>query len=153
MNKVLIDNWNSLIKPEDVIYHMGDVSFKPDKFVDKLNGKIILIYGNHDKKKFNYLYSEVKQTQELKIAEFKCLLTHIPIDPQIQYKKGMCPDFSILKKYDYIIHGHNHAEQHNCVSGKHVNVGVDAWDMKPIHIDELAKFLRKVKFKKHIQLL
>lgn len=143
MDRVLINNWNSLIKPEDKVYHLGDVSFISDKYVDKLNGQITLICGNHDKKRFNYLFSEVKETIEMKIDKFKCLLTHRPIIEDGIYKKGEGPNFSLLRKFDFIICGHVHEKWK--FNGKNVNVGVDVWDMKPIHINELARFLRRLR--------
>jgi calcineurin-like phosphoesterase family protein len=142
MNKTLINNWNNVIKPNDIVYHLGDVSFKPNKFVDKLNGEIILIYGNHDKRCYNDLFHEVKQTHEMKIAEFKCLLTHVPLIDNGFYKKNRLPSLSLADKYQYIICGHVHENWK--VNGKNINVGVDVWDMKPVHINELARFLRSL---------
>jgi calcineurin-like phosphoesterase family protein len=146
MDEVLINNWNSLIKPEDTVYHLGDVSFRPDNYVEKLNGKIILIYGNHDHPKYNPLYSEVKQTHEIKIKEFRCLMTHVPLIDDGFYKKGKWPNLNLKRKYKYILCGHIHEKWR--VREKNINVGVDVWDMKPIHIDELAMFLRKIKIEK-----
>ena len=55
MNKVMTERWNSLVKPGDTVYHLGDLCFHnkihPKDLIKKLNGKIILIKGNHDKKK------------------------------------------------------------------------------------------------------
>ena len=55
MNNALIKNWNDLVGKDDIVYHLGDFSFGKDKktnipdLVSKLNGKIHLILGNHDK--------------------------------------------------------------------------------------------------------
>jgi calcineurin-like phosphoesterase family protein len=46
-------NWNRLIKPEDMVIHLGDVAFSfvnLKKFLDGLNGVKILVCGNHDSK-------------------------------------------------------------------------------------------------------
>ena len=52
MNEMLIQNWNALIKPEDKVYHLGDVIMgsKSDfgKILSRLNGKKRLVLGNHD---------------------------------------------------------------------------------------------------------
>ncbi len=53
MNKVLVNNWNSVVSENDIVFHLGDFAFaqksKWKKFCDKLNGKKYLILGNHDK--------------------------------------------------------------------------------------------------------
>ena len=53
MNEVMIKNWNSVVKPEDTIYHLGDFALTSAKrceyFINRLNGYKILILGNHDK--------------------------------------------------------------------------------------------------------
>jgi calcineurin-like phosphoesterase family protein len=47
----LIDNWNSSVKPDDVVLHLGDFAFKMIQDVQHLlNGRKILILGNHDRK-------------------------------------------------------------------------------------------------------
>jgi calcineurin-like phosphoesterase family protein len=44
MNKTLINNWNSKVTKEDVVFHLGDFCFGPYKeFERKLNGKIVYI--------------------------------------------------------------------------------------------------------------
>lgn len=52
MNETLIKNWNSVVKSEDIVFHLGDFMFgNVNRFWDfrsRLNGKIYLIHGNHD---------------------------------------------------------------------------------------------------------
>lgn len=52
MNEQMIYNWNSVIKPEDKVYHLGDVYFgsqpEADAILSRLMGKKRLIVGNHD---------------------------------------------------------------------------------------------------------
>ena len=143
MNNILTENWNALVKPEDKVYYLGDFSFEGDKYRKYLNGSISLVRGNHDKRRCDYVFDEVVSSMELKIGEFNCFLTHIPIELDRIYKKGTQPDFSLLDRYDYIIHAHIH--QVHVVSGKNINIGIDAWNYRPINIKDLEKFLRKVK--------
>jgi len=50
-NELLIKAWNMTVKPDDIVIHLGDFSWKsPQKFVNRLNGRKILILGNHDRK-------------------------------------------------------------------------------------------------------
>lgn len=60
MNSVMIENWNNIVREDDVVWHLGDFSFgKKDNVKDilpKLNGKINLIVGNHDKQNIHFYY-------------------------------------------------------------------------------------------------
>lgn len=51
MNEILIENFNSLVKKNDTVYILGDISMKADVALDylpKLNGNKIILIGNHD---------------------------------------------------------------------------------------------------------
>jgi len=56
MNEWLINAWNARVNPKDIVYHLGDLMFTPNKggeeimrnLISRLNGEIRLIIGNHD---------------------------------------------------------------------------------------------------------
>ncbi|GAG15408.1 unnamed protein product, partial [marine sediment metagenome] len=52
MNEGLIKNWNSVVETSDIVYHLGDFGFGSTpilrELLDRLNGNVILIKGNHD---------------------------------------------------------------------------------------------------------
>lgn len=52
MDAQLIERWNACVKEGDTVYHLGDFTWykgaQAEAVRDKLNGKIILILGNHD---------------------------------------------------------------------------------------------------------
>ena len=51
MNEVMIANWNHVIGKDDSVFHLGDFCLggaaEWTKILDRLNGKIYLIMGNH----------------------------------------------------------------------------------------------------------
>lgn len=145
MDESMIADWNGVVKKDNWVIHLGDFSFNPDRYVNKLNGRIILVRGNHDNGKYDRLFEGVVDHMPLKIGEFNCFLTHKPMDINEQYKKGREPDLSVLDRYDYILCGHVHEKW--AVNGKNINVGVDIWK-KLITINELVRFLRRVKEEK-----
>ena len=54
MNAELVKRWNAKVKPGDIVYVLGDMIWKMQddqvhKLLNKLNGQIILIKGNHDR--------------------------------------------------------------------------------------------------------
>jgi calcineurin-like phosphoesterase family protein len=58
MNEKLVENWNSVVGPDDHVYHLGDFCFgnvekwnwclEGYPYPNRLNGHIHLILGNHD---------------------------------------------------------------------------------------------------------
>lgn len=56
MAKALVDNWNSVVGPNDKIFCLGDFSWWNDRhgtkrLINRLNGEIFIVPGNHDKPK------------------------------------------------------------------------------------------------------
>jgi calcineurin-like phosphoesterase family protein len=52
MEEEIVGKWNATVRPDDIVYHLGDFAFGPTELqkelYDKLNGNKILIRGNHD---------------------------------------------------------------------------------------------------------
>ena len=55
MNYEMIRRHNEVVKPDDIVYHLGDFCFggksKIRWFLEQLNGRFTLVLGNHDKGK------------------------------------------------------------------------------------------------------
>jgi calcineurin-like phosphoesterase family protein len=58
MDEALIRNWNSVVRPDDIVYHLGDFAFQLEQRADRwrsvfarLMGRKRLIIGNHDQRK------------------------------------------------------------------------------------------------------
>lgn len=54
MNQILIQNYNAVVHKNDTVYILGDISHhlpmeSANELIGKLNGKKILVKGNHDK--------------------------------------------------------------------------------------------------------
>ncbi len=54
-DEALIENWNNKVAKDDIVFHLGDISFSGTNYtnsiLERLNGNINLILGNHDKMK------------------------------------------------------------------------------------------------------
>lgn len=53
MNAALVEAWNSVVGPDDDVYHLGDFAYKARRadlaaIFDSLNGNKYLLKGNHD---------------------------------------------------------------------------------------------------------
>ena len=60
MNEGLIERWNEVVGENDTVIHLGDFSFgnrtKVESVFHRLNGKIDLVLGNHDRLKIGEYY-------------------------------------------------------------------------------------------------
>ena len=146
MNAALTDNWNSVVKDGDTVVHCGDFAHPrcrdASSYLSRLNGSIILVRGNHDKRDVCNQFMWVERMQ-VSVGEFKCVVNHRPFYPPELVKNDIYHDHEKMRDiadFDFVISGHVH-EKYRWV-GKSVNVGVDVNYFRPVHIDELEQKLR-----------
>lgn len=133
MNQCMMDNWVSVVKPNDTVIHCGDVLFGHDK-VDwleknfaKLPGKKRLVLGNHDNVKF--LAPFFKDIQ-LWIQMDRFIFTHTPLHPTTLAETHRFDAEDLLN-----LHGHIHSNP--SPEGPYKCVCVEQIDYTPINIEEL----------------
>lgn len=128
MDEYMIEKWNSVVKPEDIIYHLGDVTFDNKNFgsvFSRLNGKKRLVVGNHDDIKYlSRFFPKVNMWRLFK--EFGLLLTHVPIHESGLGRAGDNP-----------VNVHGHIHQNKSPTKQHFNVSVEAIDYTPISLEEI----------------
>ena len=135
MTEGMISRWNEKVKEEDLVYHLGDFAFlsksKLAEIVNRLNGKIILIQGNHDSNSIRSLFWESHKSLEVNVNGKTIHLSHYP-------KSHEC---------GLVLCGHVHEKWKVAdYSGiTNVNVGVDVWDYYPVSFEEIALFLENSK--------
>lgn len=86
MDNNLINNWNSVVKEDDIVFHLGDFAFGGstiwNNILSKLKGHIHLIIGNHDYKQFRQGYMSKFESVEYQkgviIEGRRIYLNHYP---------------------------------------------------------------------------
>jgi calcineurin-like phosphoesterase family protein len=170
--------WNNKVSPGDIVYVLGDVFFKiesPEKekeYLDSLNGKKILIKGNHDTNYslmrrcgFDEVYEEVK----IKIGKSMIIrMCHYPYRMSlykfiyynlrhsivkflglrikswgIRLKDYMRRPVRPLLKEEYLAHGHTHSKLKR--TKDMINCCVEARGYAPAHLNELIKDINDYK--------
>lgn len=141
MNEKIISCWNTIVQPNDIVYHLGDVFFGDTvegiNLVHKLNGKIRLAMGNHDtnaRLKELSLLSNIEDIQfgyRLKIEKSTFLLTHYP---------QLTGNYNNSKTYS--IHGHTHLPSH-FMEGYDLtfNVSCEAICCAPLNIESIKPLI------------
>lgn len=81
MNEALVERWNAKVGRHDTVYHLGDVIWRPNdnaKLLNRLNGSITLISGNHDNNQTKRLnrFKDVFDFREIKLDGTSITLLH-----------------------------------------------------------------------------
>jgi len=135
MNIKMIDNWNKTVRKDDIVIIAGDLGSGSYLFfnwlLNKLNGKKILIKGNHD---IIFRLRKLKKTNSIKIYKkikidiegIDILFTHRPQKKE----KGL---FSLN------IHGHYHKKllPKKFLKDYYYNVAVEHNMYKPVSLTEI----------------
>ncbi len=130
MDEKLVENWNSVVKDEDIVYHLGDVymGVSGRDALSKLKGRKRLILGNHDDGKDQFLHKSFQKIMVWRMfPEFGLLLTHVPVHYSTLGEDG--------KRILTNVHGHIH--QNKSPMGRYRNVSVEQINYTPINIEEL----------------
>ena len=86
MNEALVQRWNDVVKPGDIVYVLGDMFWCKARdaipVLQKLNGEKFLIKGNHDRMhgtKFNKQFVKITEYLEVEDNGRNIVLCHYPI--------------------------------------------------------------------------
>lgn len=143
MNKSLIDNWNDVVGPNDIVYHLGDFCLgridEFDSYFNKLNGKIILIEGNHDRNASRHkdrFYEYHVGYIEVNVDGWPIVLSHYAMKVWNNSHNG-----------SFHLYGHSHGTLPDDPLYCSMDVGVDCHNYKPIDINQIEQFMSKKSFK------
>ena len=153
MDTCIIERWNACVKPQDHIYHLGDVTMdrggrqQKDRFIaliKGLHGHKRLLLGNHDHFPIQtYLDAGFEKIYGTWLGIENIILSHIPIHPNSM--GGAIAN----------VHGHTHNNQEGrfspvCQIDKHsatiwkpyINISIEMIDYRPITLDEIQQRIR-----------
>lgn len=143
MNRTLIDNINARVNKTDTLYILGDIAHRTpvnevDALIAKLNGKKILIRGNHDKQYDPRLFEGIYDFLEVHYNGQSFSLMHYPMMSWPKSHHGSIH-----------LHGHMHNkpeynEAQRIYGVLRYDVGVDANWFYPVSIKEILEFMGKV---------
>lgn len=149
-NEILVKSINSLVKENDILYHLGDWSFGGHEnikiFRNRLNCKNIhLIFGNHDQhieprdSPYRGCFNSAQYVKQFslrlgtektgKYGKQGFFLSHYSHQVWNQHHHGVIHLF-----------GHSHGTIKGI--GKSMDVGVDTNNLYPYHLDEILDIMK-----------
>lgn len=136
----MVEAWNAVVKPEDHIWHLGDVTldrssadiWKLKRIMSQLNGHKRLVLGNHD-------HYDVRVYRDCGFEKVKgshrhadLVYSHIPLHPMSLSSTRILAN----------VHGHIHNQP--SPPGKYINVSVERINYQPIALEEVLNMARKL---------
>lgn len=136
MDRFMIEAWNERVKPQDSIYHLGDVTMLRDgpgvglmRYMSCLNGHKRLLLGNHDHFKMKHYMEWFEEIWGTWRIERRVILSHIPIHP-LSLPKG-------------VVNVHGHIHEQPSFGDKWVNVCVEQTGYAPIAWEDVMERAKK----------
>jgi calcineurin-like phosphoesterase family protein len=142
MHEDMVKWWNQKVGPQDEVFHLGDVSFgnaeATKAIMDRLNGRLRLVPGNHDKKPQRLIREGrddllLPPLYERTFGEQKVVMCHFPLVTWNRAAHGA-----------WMLHGHSHGtmDERNRQT-RRLDVGVDGIaKYVPLSLDEIADVMR-----------
>jgi calcineurin-like phosphoesterase family protein len=112
MDEFMIKAWNERVRPNDKVYHLGDVVINR-KFLHilgRLNGDKVLIRGNHDIFKLEDYTKYFRDIRGYHVMN-GMIFSHVPVHPES------------LARFGCNVHGHLHANRVMKIVGVDVKTG------------------------------
>lgn len=136
MNETIIENWNKRVRPGDTVYDLGDVLFGTSiaafEILKRLNGRHVLIKGNHDRaklKRYVEHFADVRSEVMVKSSKgVPILCSHRP---------------QILPHDELVFNVHGHLHHHIMRDPRYINVSVEHTNYAPVSWEELMIIIEK----------
>ena len=137
MNEQLIKRWNNVVSKHDKVFVLGDVSFankeETKKLVSQLNGKKILIMGNHDRGRSIdfWRYVGFDEVSKYPIILYEhVVMSHEP--PTY---------FNDATPYAYL-YGHVHStEAYKTITKDSACVCTERWNYTPVELSKVLELM------------
>lgn len=131
-NELMLKNWRELVKPDDIILHLGDIVLGSntlfDQLAPQLTGRKYLLRGNHDHKKIGWYrkrgFLSADGAAPTNYRGYQIHFSHFP-QPRI------------VKRDPMAINVHGHIHELNREHPRLINVCVEQTDYKPVWIKDV----------------
>lgn len=159
MNEEIIENWNSKVGDDDIVFYLGDLSFDKDgrktrEIVHRLNGEIHYILGNHDREK------DIRKLDRFKTVSDYMHLTVVDADGN-RGEQGIIMSHYPMLTWDkahhgnFMLHGHEHGSlmQNPAYDWyykfKVLDVGCNMHDYSPLSYQEIKDYMKDKEMVQH----
>ena len=146
-DEVVIEKWNTMIDNDDDVYVLGDLMLGDNEHglncLCQLNGKIHIIFGNHDTDTRKELYKTLPNVVEvcgwatlIKYHKYHFYLSHFPTNTGNLEKES-------LHQMTLNLFGHTHQKTNFYEDRPYMyHVGLDSHNCYPVYLDEVIEDMK-----------
>lgn len=142
MDNTIIHNWNSVVRPGDTVYHLGDFAVggpEADKYFFRLNGNILFCWGNHDNR------LKRLKTDKPQMCEH---VRHISVNGQRIFLSHYAHKvWEGSHKGTWHLYGHSHGTLPDDPHSLSFDIGVDCHAMMPLEFSQVRDIMLKKTYK------
>lgn len=152
MDEAIITNWNSVVKPNDIVFYAGDMCMRSPNYlkpiVDRLNGDIYVALGNHDRRR------ELEKLNRFKIIRDRLEINVLDNDGKEgrNYQHIVIDHYPLLvwnkhHRGSWLLHGHCHQSLKGTSIGdvyytrKVEDIGLNGWNYTPPSYDQIKSVM------------
>ncbi len=122
-DEAVISRWNQLVRPDDLVWHLGDVGLGSETRVleqaARLNGRKQLVTGNHDpcwpghrdarkhQRRWLEVFESVQAFAKVRLDGRMVLLSHMPYEGD-HVGEDRHTQFRLRDEGAWLLHGHTH---------------------------------------------
>ena len=147
-DRQIIENWNLVVEPDDIVYHLGDVMLGDIEYgmgcLSQLNGHIKIIRGNHDTDKRWALYANLPSVECIGWAEvikYKKYQFYLSHHPTLTSNLEKAP---YLRMHLINLFGHTHQNKQFYQDIPFMfHVGMDSNNCTPILLDDAISLMQE----------
>lgn len=150
MNETLIDNHNKQVSKKDTTYMVGDIAiggtpFDIHRILSRMNGRKILIIGNHDipfikDEYFIKSFAEMHHLLSIKLNKQYIQLCHFPLEVWDRAHYG-----------SWMLHGHCHGNLPDNINKLKIDVGVDCRNYTPISFEDVTQIMSNKEYIQYVR--
>jgi len=140
MDEAMIERWNARVRPNDKVYHLGDVVInrRALQILHRLNGSKVLIKGNHDIFKLEDYTPHFRDIRAYHVMPgVGVILSHIPVHIDSHGRFGLNIHGHLHDKRVMVTDPFGHREP--MVDVRYHCVCVEQTDYAPISLDEVLE--------------
>lgn len=146
-DEVIIEKWNTMIDNDDDVYVLGDLMLGDNEHglncLRQLNGKIHIIFGNHDTDIRKELYKTLPNVVEIcgwatviKYRKYHFYLSHFPTNTGNLEKES-------LHQMTLNLFGHTHQKTNFYEDRPYMyHVGLDSHNCYPVCLDDVIQDMK-----------